>query len=914
MRTSREPRTGRRAERTCAANVEGDVERRDAGTSGAITDDAKAVAWLRRALGLDETQRPFPWQVELLRRWLSNERVSSLDIPTGLGKTSVMAIWLIARACGATVPRRLVYVVDRRVVVDQATEVAESLREWVSSDKSVRDALGLSDRELPISTLRGQHVDNRAWLEDPASPAIVVGTVDMVGSRLLFSGYGVSARMRPYHAGLLGADTLVVLDEAHLVPPFERLLEAIEHGTAPHGPFAAKADAASIVPRIRLLSLSATGRQKENALTLSDADRANEVVKKRLGAKKLLTVRDTVPEKQLAQRLADEAWSLSEGQPVRVIVCTTSRDVAQDVSELLSKHSEHVELFVGARRVYERTLVAKWLVEHGFIEGPDRKRAAPSGPVFLVATSAGEVGVDMDAHHMVADLVAWERMVQRLGRVNRRGEGEAKVIVVPKEEGNENEKERAERVRSLLLRLPSSGDGHDASPGAIVNLKASYAVEIEEASSVTPLHPALSRPVLESWSMTSLEEHTGRPEVQPWIRGWVEDEEPQTALLFRRELPIDEAGSCLADEMVAAYLNAAPPHLKEKLETETSRVIKWLDERSKSLAKGRAAMEATDSTAVGKHTVVGLLLKGASVTELRFADLDDKSGRERLSRALQGATLLLDARIGGLRQGLLDGAHKDASDVGEAGDLPFRISRVSDAEPADGTGSRAYREEARLCVAQTDGVERKWLLIETLVRESAESEEGRSVTPSRAQLLDEHEAWTEQEALSLAARLGLGDAYASMLALAARLHDEGKRARSWQRAFGVSDAEMKRGHVYGKTTYRPNLALLARYRHELGSLPRAEQDARVRTLTPELRDLCLHLIASHHGFARPLLRTDGAEEPPSALTRRAQEIALRFTQLEKTWGPWGLAWWEALLRAADQRASRRNDEGDREHG
>ena len=40
------------------------------------------------------------------------------------------------------------------------------------------------------------------------------------------------------------------------------------------------------------------------------------------------------------------------------------------------------------------------------------------------------------------------------------------------------------------------------------------------------------------------------------------------------------------------------------------------------------------------------------------------------------------------------------------------------------------------------------------------------------------------------------------------------------------------------------------------------------------------------------------------LQERACDVALRFTRLQKRWGPWGLAWWEALLRAADQQASR----------
>src|SRR5207302_7368236 len=125
--------------------------------------------------------------------------------PTGLGKTTIMALWLAALALGARLPRRLVYIVDRRTVVDQATKEADLLAEQLGAGdhsdaeiQELRAGLGLERGcRLPVSTLRGQHVDNRAWLEQPHLPAIVVGTVDMIGSRLLFSGYGVSARMRP---------------------------------------------------------------------------------------------------------------------------------------------------------------------------------------------------------------------------------------------------------------------------------------------------------------------------------------------------------------------------------------------------------------------------------------------------------------------------------------------------------------------------------------------------------------------------------------------------------------------------------------------------------------------------------------------------------------------------------------------
>src|SRR5262245_26497643 len=101
---------------------------------------------------------------------------------------------------------------NRRTIVDQATVEAEKFRQRLLDPG--HDARGAADPELrhkiaeelwrftayhdkeryeplAISTLRGQFADNGAWRTDPARAAIVVGTVDMIGSRLLFSGYGV---------------------------------------------------------------------------------------------------------------------------------------------------------------------------------------------------------------------------------------------------------------------------------------------------------------------------------------------------------------------------------------------------------------------------------------------------------------------------------------------------------------------------------------------------------------------------------------------------------------------------------------------------------------------------------------------------------------------------------------------------
>jgi len=77
--------------------------------------------------------RPFRWQERLFQRLMTGDIPKACDIRTWLGKTSVIVVWLLALARQAEqrtvrLPRRLVYVVDRRTVVDQASAVAVGLR------------------------------------------------------------------------------------------------------------------------------------------------------------------------------------------------------------------------------------------------------------------------------------------------------------------------------------------------------------------------------------------------------------------------------------------------------------------------------------------------------------------------------------------------------------------------------------------------------------------------------------------------------------------------------------------------------------------------------------------------------------------------------------------------------------------
>ena len=908
-------------------------------------------------------REPYPWQRRLYRRFMGLSGASRvlphrLDLPTGLGKTSVMAVWLAARINGADLPRRLVYVVDRRAVVDQATAEAERLAckldglikgehaDLILRNLRLRPVLAddkAAPAALPISTLRGQFLDNRRWIDDPASAAIVVGTVDMIGSRLLFSGYGVSRWMRPVHAALLGVDSLVLLDEAHLAAPFEAMLRSAAalvardvQATGEPRPAALKA--------LSVLSLSATGAERagEDVFRLEAEDWADDRTKARLSAPKSVRLEPEATPAKLVERLTDLAWSLrrgEEGAARRVVVFCNSRTTAQKVEEALSARARGKEgygkdarltaLLVGERRFREREELARGPLFRRFLAA--EPQIATDTPAFLVATSAGEVGVDLDADDLVCDLVAWERMVQRFGRVNRRAEpGSARVHVVPVA-GEKEAEEGVDAERLKRLRAPfdcglwdaAPDGGLDASPAGLLELRkrVGSGEALVEATTPEPLRPPLTRAVVEAWSLTSLEAHTGRPKVDPWLRGWVE-REPQTRVVWRRWLPLREGEIRRTPELKAYLEEHAAPHVSEILEAPSWRVADLLRERAKAVMKGVGAGDADaeagaeaaepDETEGPRplHPIVvvrlsadGELKDVYDITELQRFKPD------QLVRELSEATVVVDARLGGLSPvGLLDG---------KAAALPMTV----DAETGWGfdldkpTGWRVcVGDKAPKATPERGG---RWAL--SAFRWASSEQDtawglwvqdwrgggrnaGDPAIARQAQTLQEHHAWAAREMGRIAEALGLSPAYTAMLVAAVGAHDLGKARRIWQDAMG---ARRDDGRPYAKTEGGANGRALEGYRHEFGSLNDvlAAPDVHLNDVEPALRDLALHLIAAHHGRSRPLVNALDPDQRPDLSAPVAQAAALRFAALQGEWGPWGLAWWEALLRAADWAAS-----------
>jgi len=185
---------------------------------------------------------------------------------------------------------------------------------------------------------------------------------------------------------------------------------------------------------------------------------------------------------------------------------------------------------------------------------------------------------------------------------------------------------------------------------------------------------------------------------------------------------------------------------------------------------------------------------------------------------------------------------------------------------------------------------------------SADTEGSRSAT--RPVLLEVHSGDVEREAARIVDRLPLAPGLRRAVVIAAKLHDIGKARRLWQRSIGNIDAT----RVLAKSGGSMRPLDVTAYRHELGSVIDAKQHGLLAELEPDERELVLHLIAAHHGRARPHFPVEELFDPEARDVDTAAlsiEIANRFAALQQRFGRWGLAYLESLVRAADYAASAR---------
>ncbi len=844
---------------------------------------------------------PFPWQTALYDRFINGDYPESASLPTGLGKTSIIAIWLCALAAkpNAT-PRRLVYVVNRRTVVDQTTAEVERLCNSLKQKPELSEirntlsslcALPLptpSASPLAISTLRGQFADNGDWCADPARPAVVVGTVDMIGSGLLFSRYTRGFKTRPLHAGFLAQDTLLVHDEAHLEPCFQSLLETIIATQ--------KADAE--LRKLHVIALTATSRaETANStapFTLTAADQENETVQKRIHAAKRLS---RIPLGE-ADTLDAKLVALAKAKPAgrAVLVFTRSVAVALKVFEELNKgaHKGMVAPLTGTMRGKERDALAdENPVFQRFLPEKDRAKniETPTGTVFLVATSAGEVGVNLSADDLVCDLSTYESMAQRFGRVNRFGlRDDSEIIVVHETDFDSAKPIEAARELTLAL-LQQLKDS--ASPAALDTLPSAARAA---AFSPPPTLRKATNIQFDAWALTTIRNSiAARPPVAPYLHGETEWAPPETHLVWRNDRDFIH----IPADTIEGFLEIFPLHPRELLRDTTDRIFDTLGDLVAARLKLEDALpDAWLIDEFGSAEKLSLVPFALSARPKKDRSYDEEAQLKLAKARITDATLLLPASLGGLDpMGMFStSARTSASDCSG-------IDRHERDTP-DNTA------DFSLTISEEDAEEPRYLL---WFAPPSEPTAKRRITTSAAETLEAHTKAVTANATAIANKLfmeapvtGAPD-LGRCLVVAATLHDLGKNRASWQRNLGnLTYDPTNPATIFAKSGGKMRPRNIAEYyRHEFGSLLDAEHHPDFNTLTETEREITLHLVATHHGRARPYFPIEESFDYSGNIAAPvvAADTPRRFACLQKHFGRWGLAWLESLLRAADYAAS-----------
>lgn len=940
--------------------------------------------------------RPFPWQARLLRQVVANGWPRVLDLPTGSGKTAALDIALFHLALEAAseqrrAPARIVLVVDRRTVVDQASDRAEKIANALRAPSTpvlrvMREhlvALSGVDRAgsgepLDVTALRGGVARDDGWARNPVQPLIVLSTVDQVGSRLLFRGYGVSRSMRPVHAGLLGNDALFLLDEVHLAEPFRQTLTQIAEryrGWTER----------DLPSRWCVVSMSATsGADGTDRFTLDSDDRSHPVLHKRLDARKpvrLVEVRVTGNDGSRVQKFADriaEAAAPPADLPGAAVGVVLNRVrlahlVFRRLRELYG-HEAAIYLLTGRMRPLERADV-ECEVKRRVGAGRNPRVADDGRPTIVVATQCIEAGADLDFDVLVTECASFDALKQRFGRLNRLGESArcSGVVLVRGDRVSEDDPiygAALAKTWAWLNNHANERDQIDFGIGALDSASETTGGLVAQRADAPVLLPAH----LDMWVQTS---HPPDPDphVSLWLHG-PRGAEPEVHIVWRAD--IDEAvlAAALQTETndledLLERIEVCPPLTSEAVAVRLAAARRWL-------AGGNVDDEADVEGVPGTNDDE----RAAGAPWLALAWRGEQSAVVRPETIRPEDTLIVPSTYGGLadknwapewREPVPDigdraahaagrrvlRLHKDVwrHNVGAALDAP-----VPDMPPRP---SSAGSEDAPDLDADLLD---QWLKDATsIVSQGWLSELLRSVTDTRRRRVirfrDSHyaivvrhrsEATTDAEVSSFigvavglrahldgvgafarefAERCGLPVDIVRAIELAGRWHDAGKADPRFQQllhggnAYKVAVAtEFLAKSALPSSDRRARLSARERsrypsgYRHELMSAALLLHNPGALGLDGDVdRDLVLHLVASHHGWCRPLAPVAFDVDPvhvefsgggttlrarsDHGLERLDSGVSDRFFLLVRRYGWFGLAWLEAILRLADHRRS-----------
>ena len=577
---------------------------------------------------------PFPWQVRLAEMLGSGEIPDQIDVPTGLGKTAVIVPWVYALAeelerdagRGRSLPLRLFYVVDRRLIVDSTYDFAAGLARQLSAAegdgsvsrrvaRALRRFAGEGAVPLEVVRMRGGTTWDWRWVSRPHQPAIVVCTVDQFGSRLLFRGYGVRPRILPMNAALCGSDGWLVIDEAHIAEPLRRTVEAVTE--------LQRASSSMPLRGLRVTLMSATQRSGVAGGKVLKADASTEAVgdspsarvaRKRLSVEKPAELtklevkkRGAALFRELGENLGKAALEAFATKAGRFAVLCNTVQAARAAFETVERgRTDGTDggplLLTGRVREFERNRIARVAVARFGTEA--RATTAAVTAEILVATQTVEVGADLDFDAIVTECAPLTSLVQRFGRVHRLGEeypSSSLVVYCPQAHEQDPIYGVATSATWRLLEQVAENGRVDFSREGVDELRALAEPEVDPAA---PDVPVLLGAHVERWARTSPAPLADQP-VDPFLHGFEQGGSPMVSVAWRAippEADSAEAWTRWLDmtplrewETVAVPLGELRAFLQGKAPTSVSSDVELgyeeeTDQRSEAVRSVRAAL------------------------------------------------------------------------------------------------------------------------------------------------------------------------------------------------------------------------------------------------------------------------------------------------------------------------------------